>query len=83
MRILPLVALLLSLVGCDRPTEKNCQAAIDNMHKIMEIKQPDPGETAAAVRRCRAHSKNKTVDCFKAATDQKSLEACGTMAAAE
>jgi hypothetical protein len=81
MRILPLVVLVLSLAGCERPREEDCQAAIDNMHRILGNKQPEPAETAAEVRRCRAYSKNKTVACFKAAKNQAELDACGSMAA--
>jgi hypothetical protein len=82
MRPLSLVVLVLALAGCSRPGPEECRLAVENIDRLYENKQPEPGETAASIRKCRAQSTKKTVACIVAATDVKSLEACDPNAAA-
>jgi hypothetical protein len=76
-RVLPLLlsAALLSLVACDKPSEADCQKAIENINKIYG-QENVAKDTAPAIRKCRSSSKNKEVQCKIAAKDEKDLAAC-------
>jgi len=70
-----LLSLLLSAAACEKPTEADCQKAIDNINRIHG--QPaDVKESAPMVRKCRSSSKQAAVQCTIAAKTKEDLAAC-------
>jgi hypothetical protein len=69
-----LFACLLFAAACNKPTESDCQKAIDNMTKILG---GDPNQDVGKfVRECQAHSTKATVQCTIAAKTKDDLEKC-------
>jgi hypothetical protein len=77
MRTLLLATLLLSLSACDKPSEADCQKAVENI-SMLRRGQPAGEESGAFVRKCRAQSSKEAVRCFIAAKTVADLDACET-----
>jgi hypothetical protein len=67
----------LACAACDRPSEKKCQEAVDNIQKITKTDEhaigPDP---RAAVRSCQANASKDAVECMIAAQTLEELVKC-------
>ncbi len=60
-----------------KPNEKECQAAIENMQKILGTSKVDVGaDPRRAVRSCQGNSSKRSVRCFANAKDREELLAC-------
>jgi hypothetical protein len=66
---------LAALSACNKPSEAECQKAIDNINKL-HGKTVELKESAASVRSCRSSSHKETVACMIAATSIEQLTAC-------
>jgi hypothetical protein len=76
IRFLSLLVLVsAALAGCNKPTEDECQKAVDNINKLYGLGS-DKADTAPAVRKCRASAKRSDVLCKIAATTSEQLDAC-------
>lgn len=74
-----LMALLfVGLTGCKaKPSEKDCQTAINNVRRITGQDSSDMGaDPIAVIRSCRGNSSQKSVDCMIAAKSEEDLNAC-------
>ena len=69
------LATVVSGFGCNKPTEEDCQKAIDNINKI-HGQTIDKKESAPAVRKCRSSSTKEAVACMLAATTKEQVQAC-------
>jgi hypothetical protein len=81
-RALLILSLALAACGQTRPTEAECQKAIDNMNKLYNVKIEEQ-EISKGVRRCAAQSTKDTAACQTAAKTIADLEACEKKAAAK
>jgi hypothetical protein len=70
-----LFPVLLSIAACDKPTEADCQKAVDNINKIYG-EAGGAKETAPAVRKCRSSSKSAAVQCMINAKTADDLKVC-------
>ena len=73
MKLFALVAVVVALVACDKPSEDQCTKAIENMQRILGT---DGGDIKGQARRCKGGSSKKSVECAIAAKDRKELLAC-------
>jgi hypothetical protein len=70
-----LVSMIIGLGGCDKPTEAECQKAVDNINMLYKAND-DETALAQGVRRCRGMSTKATVRCIIAAKTVAEAEAC-------
>jgi len=66
------------LAACDKPTEEDCQKAIENMQALLgteHLATDIPG----TIRSCRTGSSRKAVACASAAKTIEELRACDFM----
>ena len=69
-----LVMPVVPLASCDKPGEKACQQAIDNMNKIYAV--PASVDTRPSVAKCRAQWSTSEVKCTIDATSEQGVDAC-------
>jgi hypothetical protein len=76
-RLLPLLLVIaaLSSAACDKPTEADCKAAIENLNKLHDVTS-EPKKDAPAIRKCQASSSKTSVTCMKDATTVEQANAC-------
>lgn len=72
------VPLFLVWISCKpKPTELECQDAIDNIRRIRGLELYEAGrDPRSAVRSCRAFSNRGSVSCFLNANTEADLDAC-------
>jgi hypothetical protein len=68
--------------GCNKPSEDECRAAIENVRRLTGMAAADYGpDPEAAVRSCRGNADRASVRCVGAATSLDDLAQCeGDMA---
>ena len=73
-----LAGLLLSLASaCDRPTTTECRQAVANIQRVLAVDTDEQSPVSeAAVRKCRAQSTRKVVQCTIVAKTPAELDAC-------
>ena len=65
------------MTGCNRPSEENCKAAIENIRRIYGTDQNEFGKSPeAALRACRGNGTRKSVACVITAKTTGDLEKC-------
>lgn len=71
------VASVLSLGACNKPSEDSCRKALANMQRLMGTENVrDPGAMEGEVRRCKGGSKKSAVDCAIKAQTFEELKHC-------
>ncbi|MDQ3367639.1 MAG: hypothetical protein M3680_19635 [Myxococcota bacterium] len=86
MSTIPLlvVACVLALGGCNKPSEESCKLALTNMRTLIGTDSATATtDLAGDVRRCRGGSSRKAVECAAAATTIDQLKACDFMKVAD
>ena len=81
MRNLPglLLGAIVILAGCNRPSEDECNRAVESIQRIHEIQHSSGGPDAkAAVRQCRAWWNRAQVTCAIQAKSLEELAKCET-----
>ncbi|MBA3817950.1 MAG: hypothetical protein H0X17_03595 [Deltaproteobacteria bacterium] len=74
------VASVLALSGCNKPSEESCKKALSNMRSLIGTDSATATtDLAGDVRRCRGGSSRKAVECAAAATSIDQLKACDFM----
>lgn len=73
-RLLPLLFVFAAL-GCDRPSEADCQKAVDNINNVLGLAS-GRNDTAPEVRKCRAQWKKAAVECAMRAKTKEDVDAC-------
>ncbi len=70
------LALCLALgLGCTKPSEESCRAAIENMRMLLNTESAQT-DVLAAIRRCRGGSSREAVECAIKAKTRDELVAC-------
>jgi hypothetical protein len=68
------------LAACNKPTEADCRAAINNMEKLLGTDTTaGTGDNEGEVRRCRGGSSKEAVTCAVGAKSVEELKACAFM----
>lgn len=71
------IAVILALGGCDKPTPEDCEKALRNMQHILGTDNlNDTASIQGEVRRCRAASSKKSVECAIKAETLDDLNKC-------
>ena len=77
-RLVWAVVLAAALVGCNvKPSEEECEKAIDNIRQLTGQNGEVSSRQRAAVRSCQAQSHRETVECYASARTKAELFACG------
>ncbi len=73
---------LVSLAGCDKPSEGDCKKAIANIRRLLGTDNltEDAGQSAAWIRSCRGNAKKSSVKCAMEASTVDQLRRCGLLA---
>lgn len=72
-----LLAALLALAACDKPTPESCRKALVNMRHILgNDSQTDEAQLASQVRACRGGSSKASVECATKAANKEDLKKC-------
>ncbi|MCL4224674.1 MAG: hypothetical protein KJZ91_09460 [Myxococcales bacterium] len=76
---------LVSLAGCDKPSEGDCKKAIANIRRLLGTDNltEDAGQSAAWIRSCRGNAKRSSVKCAMEASTVDQLRRCGLLADAD
>ena len=80
MKRIAFVLGLLAAFGCNKPSEESCQAAIENMQKLLGTESVNT-DIKSEVRRCVGGSSKEAVACAAKATSVEQLHACEFMKA--
>lgn len=76
MKLALAIAAALAVVGCNKPDEESCRAAVENMRKLMGT-SGGTTDITPAIRRCRSGSSKEAVACAAGAKSRAELEKCG------
>jgi hypothetical protein len=72
--------LVAGVVGCNKPTDEDCRAAISNMEKLLGTDTIARNtDNDAEIRRCKGGSTREAVACAIKATSIADLKACQFM----
>lgn len=75
-----LIAVMSALLaaGCEaKPSEEDCEKAIENVRRISGLSRADVGaDPKAAIRSCQANSSRATVQCMIEAKTMEDIVAC-------
>jgi hypothetical protein len=75
--ITPLLALLLLAPACSRPSQQDCENAVDHIRELYGTAEDEAGVgRAAAIRSCRGNADKDSVDCVLAARTKEDLANC-------
>jgi hypothetical protein len=75
-----LLALATAALGCNKPSEDDCKAALTNMRRLMGTENSlDQTSHAGDVRRCKGGSTKSAVSCAMKAQTIDELHACDFM----
>lgn len=79
-RLALLLAIATAALGCNKPTEDDCKAALTNMRRLMGTDSSlDQSSQAGDVRRCKGGSTKTAVACAAKAQTLDDLRACEFM----
>jgi hypothetical protein len=72
-----LLALLLLAPACDRPSQGDCEKAVDHIRNLYGTAEDEAGVSrAAAIRSCRGNADKDSVDCVLGARTKEELSRC-------
>ena len=79
-RLALLLAIATAALGCNKPSEDECKAALTNMRQLMGTDSSlDQTSHAGDVRRCKGGSTKTAVACAAKAQSLDELRACDFM----
>ena len=78
-RLLFVIASIVSLAACNKPSEDDCRKAIANMQRLLgtDTTTTTADANQGDIRRCKGGSSREAVACAIKATSRVELEACG------
>jgi hypothetical protein len=82
-RIYAIALTLVVVLGCNKPSEERCRAALSNMRGLMgtdsSAASNTGGDIEGALRRCKGGSTKEAVECAANAKTIEDLEGCQFM----
>ena len=79
-RLLIVVAAVVGLAACNKPSTEDCRQAITNMQKLLGTLSTDQNASNdSEVRRCKGGSRKEAVACAIKATTLAELKQCDFM----